>query len=56
MASPVDDSTLGRVKGALVALGFKPAEADAAVAAIAGDAQPDEPFETLMKRALAQTS
>ncbi|MCB9593667.1 MAG: Holliday junction branch migration protein RuvA [Sandaracinaceae bacterium] len=56
VASAPDDTVLGRVKNALVGLGFKPAEADAAVAAIAGDAGPDEPFETLMKRALAQTA
>ncbi len=54
--APVDTSALGQVKSALIALGFKPAQADAAVAAIAADAAPDDPFETLMKRALAQTS
>lgn len=54
-AAAPDASPLGQVRTALVALGFKPAQAESAVAAIADEAKPDDPFETLLRRALAQT-
>lgn len=50
-----DDAPLAQVAQMLVTMGFKPVEADRAVAAVADDAE-GEPFETLMKRALAQLS
>ncbi|MEQ9072465.1 MAG: Holliday junction branch migration protein RuvA [Sandaracinaceae bacterium] len=54
-ASLDDDAPLAQVAQMLVTMGFKPVEADRAVAAVADDAE-GEPFETLMKRALAQLS
>ncbi|MBX3271423.1 MAG: Holliday junction branch migration protein RuvA [Sandaracinaceae bacterium] len=54
-ASDAAPGSLGAVREALVALGFKPVEADAAIAAIAPEATADEPFESLVKRALAHT-
>ena len=51
-APPAETSALTTVAGLLVSMGFKPPEADRAVAAIADDAG-DAPVETLLKRALA---
>ncbi len=55
-AAPADTSTLGTVTGLLTSMGFKPSEAERAVAAIAADADDDVPVETLLKRALAALS
>lgn len=52
-APAADGSALTTVAGLLVNMGFKPHEADRAVAAIADDAE-DAEVETLLKRALAQ--
>ena len=52
-APSTDASALTTVAGILVSMGFKPHEADRAVAAVADDAD-DAPVETLLKRALAQ--
>lgn len=51
-APAADASALTTVAGLLVNMGFKPHEADRAVAAIADDSE-DAPVETLLKRALA---
>lgn len=51
--SLVDMPVLGQVAALLVNMGFKPAEADRAVATIADEVE-GQPLETIMKRALAQ--
>lgn len=52
-ASPASSAPLPQVASVLVGMGFKPAEADRAVAAIA-DAADGKPMETLLKDALLQ--
>jgi Holliday junction DNA helicase RuvA len=52
-ASAADPAPLMQVAALLVNMGFKPVEADRAVAAIAEDAD-GQPIESLLKRALAQ--
>ena len=51
-ASPAFGATLGAVHGALVQMGFKPAEADRAVDQIKDEAS-DKPTEQLLREALA---
>lgn len=52
-APSADPAPLMQVAALLVSMGFKPVEADRAVAAIAEDAD-GQPIESLLKRALAQ--
>ena len=52
---PASAGPLAQVAALLVNMGFRPAEADRAVAAIAGESE-DQPVEVLLKRALSQLS
>lgn len=55
-APPVPSSALTTVTALLVNMGFKVAEAERAVAAIADSIDEDAPVETLLRRALEQLS
>lgn len=54
--APSETSSLGTVTALLVNMGFKPAEAERAVAKVAGESDDDEPVESLLKKALTQLS
>lgn len=55
-SAPSEASSLGTVTTLLVNMGFKPVEAERAVAKVAGDADDDESVESILKKALAQLS
>mgnify|MGYP001585919555 CR=1 FL=1 len=53
-ASPADAAPLAQVTALLVNMGFKPAEAELAVASVAGESEEEQSVETLLRKALGQ--